>query len=128
VSCPFSFLWGHHDHCSSLLAASHGCQGRCLAATVTYQQGVEVVEEAVAPVQVCAWFPSGESMEAYCNHHIAGSMEAQTSIVGGGVVTRGCLKEREGQAPSLEPTSMVPCISSAVGVHAGERAQEFDQS
>lgn len=49
--------------------------------------------------------------------------------MGEGVVARAFLKEeREGQAPSSEPMSTAPCISSAVGVHAGERAQEFDQS
>jgi hypothetical protein len=45
------------------------------------------------------------------------------------VVGEACLNERRKGplAPSSEPTSTAPCISSAVGaVQAGERAQEFE--
>lgn len=71
MSCPVSSLWGQRDHCSSALVASHGCQNHCLAAMLTYQQGDLVVEEVVAPVQVYACDPSGESKEECCNR-IAG--------------------------------------------------------
>src|SRR6266550_206171 len=119
VSCPFSSLWGQHDHCSSLLVASHGCQGHCLAAMVSYQQGVLVVGEAVAPVRVCAWGPSVGRMGGCCNHRIGVWTEAQTSIVTGeDAVAKACLKEqRKGApAPGLGPTSTAaPCTSSAAG-------------
>jgi hypothetical protein len=119
VSCPFSSLWGQHDNCSSLLVASRGYQGHCLAAMVTYQQGVLVVGEAVVPVRVCAWDPSVGRRGGCCNHRIGVRTEAQTSIVmDGDAVAKARLKEQRKGAtpPSLRPTSMAaPCTSSAAG-------------
>lgn len=130
VSYPFSSLWGQRDRYSSLLVASHGYQGHCLAAAVTYQQRVLVVGEPVAHVRVYAWDPLADRMEKCCNYHIAVWTEAQTSIVtetDGDVVVKACLKEgrKRAQAPSLGPTSTAaPCTSSAAGgAQEEERAQ-----
>ena len=76
------------------------------------------MEEVVAPVEGCAWDPSGESMEVYCNQRIVSSMQAQTGTVMDGVAV---LEENRKELPvsGSESTSTMACTSSAVSVVAG---------
>lgn len=73
------------------------------------------MEEVVAPVEGCAWDPSGESMEVYCNQRIVGSMQMSTVMDGVAV-----LENRKGRPVSgSETTGTMACTSSAVSVVAG---------
>jgi len=97
---------------------------------VTYQQDVLTVEGAVVLVQVCAWDPSGGSMQGRCNRRTAGQTQAQTdTVMGVDVAATACQSEKwKGPlAPSLGSMSTAPCTSSAVGAEdGGQRAQEFE--
>ena len=76
------------------------------------------MEEVVAPVEGCAWDPSEESMQAYCNQHSVGPTQAQTGIVMDGVAV---LEENQ-KGPSVsgsKTTGTMACTSSAVSVVAG---------
>lgn len=76
------------------------------------------MEEVVAPVEGCAWDPSGKSMEAYCNQRMVGSMQTQMSTVMDGVAV---LEEKRKELPlsGSETTGKMACTSSAVSVVAG---------
>ena len=76
------------------------------------------MEEVVAPAEGCAWDPSGESMQVYCNQRIVGSMQAQMNTVMDGVAE---LEEnrRELLMSGSETTRTMACTSSAVSVVAG---------
>jgi len=97
---------------------------------VASQPSGMAVEEAVALVQVCAWVPSGGSMQGYCNQHIAEPMQVNTGTVIG---DEAVLKEHRTEGPQgwlvpgSESTGTVPCTSSVVRVvEGGQRAQTIE--
>ena len=91
---------------------------------VASQPSGMAVEEVDALVKVCAWDPSGGSMQGYCNQHIAEPMQVDTGTVMGG---EAVMKEHQREVPKgwlvsdSESTGTVPCTSSAERVVEGEK-------
>lgn len=91
---------------------------------VASQPSGMAVEEAVALVQVCAWDPSGGSMQECYSQHIAEPMPVDMgTVMGEGAVLKGHRSEgpQGWLVPGSESTGTVPCTSSAARVVEGER-------